>query len=191
MYINTLPIRIRNGHKFPIPLENESYYHRHQPVEFSIKLKNPSLMHSAPGMIFLTDQRFIFIAYEPSSDGFESFYILLSDISSSVTSKSIFNNFFNHNTLSLDVTLKDKKSFTMSITYDYEDIEQKGIFMDYYGMMLSWATNNKSGKLIGRPLSINTLNNFMSDEDRPDSAYFSSWSTNPALHGGEKPPAYS
>ncbi|KAF0342379.1 hypothetical protein F8M41_016151 [Gigaspora margarita] len=189
MYINSLPIRIRNGHKFPIPLEHESYYHRHQPVEFSFKLKNTSMTNSATGMIFLTDKRFIFIAYEPGE--LESFYFMLADIVSSVASKCLFSNVFNHNTLSLDISLKDKKSFTMSITYDYEDIEQKGIFMDYYGMLLSWATKNKPDKIPGRPLSINTLTKFMSDDDKQDSPYYSSWSTDPELRGGEKPPAYS
>ncbi|CAG8554770.1 hypothetical protein C2G38_2031734 [Gigaspora rosea] len=189
MNINSLPIRIRNGHKFPIPLENESYYHRHQPVEFSFKLKNSST-YSATGMIFLTDKRFIFIAYEPGQGELESFYFMLADIVSSVVSKSLFSNFFNHNTLSLDIALKEKNSFTMSITYDYEDIEQKGIFMDYYGMLLSWATKNKPDKITGRPLSINTLTKFMSDDDAT-SPYYSSWSTDPEIRGGEKPPAYS
>ncbi|CAG8552473.1 12474_t:CDS:1 [Racocetra fulgida] len=193
MYVNTLPVRIRNGHKFPIPLENESYYHRHQPVEFSIKFKSPPMVQSATGMIFLTDKRIIFIAYEPSSDGFENFYVMLADVVSSVKQKKSFfdfNSYFQHNTIALEMTLRDKTSFNMSITYDDEDSEQKGIFEDYYGMLLSWATKTKPEKIVGgRPLSITTLTSFVSD-DRPDSAYFSTWSTNP-FRDGEKPPAYS
>ncbi|CAG8772614.1 21757_t:CDS:1, partial [Racocetra persica] len=175
MYVNTLPVRIRNGHKFPVPLENESYYHRHQPVEFSIKFKSSPVVQSATGMIFLTDKRIIFIAYEPSPDEFENFYVMLADVVSSVKQEKSFFDFksyFQHNTLAFEMTLRDKTSFNMSITYDDEDIEQKGIFEDYYGMLLS---KTKPEKIVGgRPLSITTLNSFVSD-DRPDSAYFSTW----------------
>ncbi|CAG8797943.1 9040_t:CDS:1, partial [Gigaspora rosea] len=124
--------------------------------------------------------RFIFIAYEPGQGELESFYFMLSDIVSSVASKNLFSNFFN-------IALKEKNSFTMSITYDYENIEQKGIFMDYYGMLLSRATKNKPDTITDRPLSINTLTKFMSDDDATSPYY----STDPELRGGEKPPAYS
>ncbi|CAG8545481.1 858_t:CDS:1 [Scutellospora calospora] len=188
MYINSLQYRIRNGQKFPIPLENESYYHRHQPVNFTIKLlNNQPMTNSANGTIFLTDKRIIFIAYKTGSDVFENFYVMLSDIVSSVTAGNVLNNLFYKNTFSVNITLRDKTIFNMSITYDYDDIEQKRIFEDYYGMLISWATKNKPGK----PLSISTQNSNFTSEGSPMSPYYNSWSMNSPSYDGEQPPPYS
>ncbi|CAG8636203.1 3749_t:CDS:2 [Acaulospora colombiana] len=108
MSVNSLPTRIRDDEKVPVPIENESYFYQHSPVKFSVEIKekknkNAPRRYTAYGMVFITDKRLMFVTEEPTSDG----------------NGTIIN---------------------MAITYDLEDLEDKRIFEDYYGMLITWAT---------------------------------------------------
>ncbi|RHZ44691.1 hypothetical protein Glove_712g26 [Diversispora epigaea] len=137
MSINSLPTRIQDEEIVPIPLEHESYFYRHSPVKFTFELNN-IIKHSATGMIFLTDKRLMFIS-EDLNEKFQTFYIKLADIVSSV--RSVNMNFFgNNNVFSVTNKLRNGDAIKMSIEYDPVDTEDKRIFEDYYGMLITWTS---------------------------------------------------
>ncbi|CAG8572620.1 16456_t:CDS:1 [Acaulospora morrowiae] len=139
MSVNSLTTRFYNDEKEPDPMEGESYFYRHYPVKFSVEIKNAknaTTKHSAYGMVFITDKRIMFIAEEPTPDGFDTFHIFLGDVVSSVRQ---INKYFRKNVFSVTITLRTGVIINMDIAYDLEDIEDKRIFEDYYGMLVTWA----------------------------------------------------
>src|SRR6266498_1630704 len=134
MYINSLETRFQEGGKFPIPLKDESYFHRHQPIKFHVEIEgSPIKQYSGTGKIFLTDQRLIFIARKTSSiDDFETFHVMLGDIISSI---KFTPQKHEKNTFSVRIALKNGVIFIMSLDYEKKDLEHKRIFEDYYGML--------------------------------------------------------
>ncbi|CAG8607564.1 5153_t:CDS:1 [Diversispora eburnea] len=142
MSVNSLPTRIQNDEIVPIPLERESYFYRHSTVKFTFELKNVDniiIKHSACGMLFLSDKRLMFIS-DDLNEKFQTFHIKLADIVSSVRSASI--NFFrnNNNVFSVTNKLRNGAVVNMAIEYDPEDQEDKRIFEDYYGMLITWTS---------------------------------------------------
>ncbi|CAG8677035.1 8028_t:CDS:1 [Acaulospora morrowiae] len=140
MSVNSLPTRIHNDEIEPDPMEDESYFYRHYPVKFSVEIKNAKntiTKYSPCGMVFITDKRIMFIAEEPTpDDSFETFHIFLEDVVSSVRR---VNKYFRKNVFSVTITLRTGVIINMDIVYDMEDIEDKRIFEDYYGMLVTWA----------------------------------------------------
>src|SRR5688572_28355359 len=134
MHRNSLETRFQEGGKFPIPLKNESYFHRYQPMKFHVEIEGtPAKQYSATGKILLTDQRLTFIARKTSSiDDFETFHIMLGDVVSSIVTTQKHK----EKTFSVRIALKSGIVFTMSLDYKRKDLKHKRIFEDYYGMLL-------------------------------------------------------
>ncbi|CAI2176341.1 13745_t:CDS:1 [Funneliformis geosporum] len=137
MSINSLETRIQENRKFPVPLKSESYFHHHQPIKFHAIIEGTPLILSAEaGEIFLTDKRLIFIARKPSPiDEFETFHIMLGDITSSILFPS------KKDTFSVSVTMRSGIEVIMSFSYEKIHLEDKKIFEAYYGMLI--AQENK------------------------------------------------
>nr|CAG8605689.1 12055_t:CDS:2 [Entrophospora candida] len=146
-YINTLPIRYINGERRPTPVKGEGYYHQYEPVEFTMEVKNSDVKHTAIGRIYLTDKRLIFIADKSSKlSEFDTFYIIMTDIVSSVMPPKFTTTYRSKTVFSTEITLK-KSVLKISVNYcgGYEqDVEAKGIFEDYYGIMGSEYIINSS-----------------------------------------------
>jgi len=133
MCINSLETKFQDNDKIPIPLEGESYYHRHQPVKFKVVVEGTTVKkYSATGKIYLTDKRLMFIAQEPS-DGFETFHVTLRDITSSI--KSSPPRFKKKKVFSVRINLGDD-IFIISLCYKNQNLGDKKIFEDYYSMLL-------------------------------------------------------
>ncbi|CAG8663874.1 8171_t:CDS:1 [Ambispora gerdemannii] len=164
-YINTLPIRVRNSLKIPIAVENEGFFYRHHPVTFSLvasNTRNSKKSYRASGRIFLTDKRLIFIADKPSNDGFETFSLIFTYVSTSMLAPIAIRNSFAV-TLALNSSNSNNaiETLKLTITFDSKDMKAKQTMADYYSMIMesTSAVNKKKSEIAPDTLeSITALN---------------------------------
>ncbi|CAG8515406.1 10066_t:CDS:1 [Ambispora leptoticha] len=154
-YVNTLPIRIHNSSKIPIAVDNEGFFYRHHPVTFSLVsvTRNKEKSYSATGRVFITDKRLIFVADKPSEDGFETFSLILKDVSTSTLASvnPIASRYTFAVTLSLNSSSNNNAIDTLkvTVTFDPTDVKAKKTMADYYSMIMqsSLAANQKKSEV--------------------------------------------
>jgi hypothetical protein len=133
MYMNSLETKFHDNTKIPIPLQAESYFHRHQPVNLKVVIEGDTKEYSATGKIYLTDKRLMFVAQEPCND-FETFHIMLSDVVSTI--KSPPPRFRKKKVFSVRINSRNDDILLISLRYKSKHLGDKKIFEDYYSMLL-------------------------------------------------------
>ncbi|KAG9294373.1 hypothetical protein G9A89_001878 [Geosiphon pyriformis] len=173
-YLNALPFETRFSYKFPIQVEGEQFFYRYHPIKIRLSISKPphstpKTTHKAVGRIFLTDKRLIFIADAPSQDGFETFSLILDDITTSSRvdgSHSISRPC----TFSLIITLTNMNIVKLDFIFkiDKKDLKAKETMQDYYGMMIDSITAAKRRKsLAAGPNTLESVTNLRVREQPP------------------------
>ncbi|CAJ0634677.1 4662_t:CDS:2 [Entrophospora sp. SA101] len=96
-----------------------------------MEVKNSDVKHTAIGRIYLTDKRLIFIADKSSKlSGFDTFYIIMTDIVSSVMPPKFTTTYRSKTVFSTEITLK-KSVLKISVNYCEGEIEKLGMGSEY------------------------------------------------------------
>ncbi|CAG8473241.1 3843_t:CDS:1 [Paraglomus occultum] len=184
MYINSLPIVISRDLKIPTPVSGEGFFYRHSSVSFTVETRVPRIRHSARGTIYITDKRMIFVASDASSDGFETFYLLLTDIVSSVKTASGAGR-FNRNMFCLTLQLSDTRTVIITVEFDKRDLKAKQTLEDYYTMITESVSAAKKKKLEAERLTLAVVSETWNISNLPEPPVYSSAAI---FHDEELPP---
>jgi len=184
MYINSLPIAIANDIKIPAPVNGEGFFYRHSSVLFTVETKAPRIRHAAKGTIYITDKRMIFLAPDATSDGFETFYLLLADIVSSVKTANGAGR-FNRNMFCLTLKLSDTRTVIITVEFDKRELKAKQTLEDYYTMITESVSAAKKKKLEAERLTLAVVSETWDTNHFPEPPVYSSAAV---FHDEELPP---